>query len=103
MVNTKVALLLYSSDHKKAIELFIKFNNESNKDQCLDYYDPKRLDDNDVLEIIVQIGLENVNELHNMNIQMRNEYICKLKLIEGISIRQLSRIIGISKSVIDRI
>ena len=42
------------------------------------------------------------SELQQLHRDKRNEIIRKLKLIEGVTIGQLSRITGISKSVIDR-
>ncbi len=45
----------------------------------------------------------NASEIRQLEKGKRNELIRKLNSIEGVTIRQLSRITGISKSVINRI
>ena len=102
-VDTGFVLQILSTDMKKAIDSLIKYTNEQNKDKCLDNDEKIRLSDNEVKKYFTELGIENTNELQHMEISMRNEMIRKLKLVEGTTIRQLSRLTGISKSVINRI
>ena len=103
IVDTGFVLQILSTDMKKAIDSLIKYTNEQNKDKCLDNDEKIRLSDNEVKKYFTELGIENTNELQHMEISMRNEMIRKLELVEGTTIRQLSRLTGISKSVINRI
>ncbi|WP_352418300.1 transposase [Proteiniborus sp.] len=94
---------LFSMDKKKATDLFIKFMNENNKDKCLDDEEKVRLSDNEVMDYINRLGIVNISILEQLDRDRRDEVIKILKKIEGVTIRQLSRITGISKSVIDRV
>ncbi|MDY3927837.1 MAG: transposase [Clostridia bacterium] len=83
---------------------FIKFNNEQNDDVCLDIEEQKfRLSDNDAKEVIKKLsGCNNMSELQLLEIAQRDEYIKELRK-HGLSIRQISRLTGISKGVIEKI
>jgi len=95
---------MLAGERKKAIEQFAKFMNESNKDQCLDYglNSHPRLLDSEVKQYLLINGINNISQLQQMEIDQRDEIIRAVKLMDGVTIRQLSRITGISKSVIDR-
>lgn len=102
ITDTGFALQIFSTNREKAIVIFIGYTNKQNEDKCLDYNEKKRLSDNEVREFIAKLGFQSGSELQHLERDERNEIIRKLKSIEGVAIRQLSRIIGISKSVIDR-
>ena len=102
IINTDFVLEIFSGNREKAINLFIEHSNEQNEDKCLDYDEKMRLTDNDVKEQFRKLGIENISELQRLEKSKRNAVIKELKSIEGVTIRQLSRITGISKSVIDR-
>ena len=96
-------LQIFSINREKAIVLFNEHTNEQNDDKCMDYDEKIRISDNEVREYIAKLGPQSTSELQQLDREKRNEIIRKLKAIECITIRQLSRITGISKSVIDRI
>lgn len=81
---------------------FQEFMKESNEDAYLEWKDIKKLTDDNLLQKIHELGIHNINKIQGYNIKERNELLRQLKAIEGVSIRQLSRITGISKSVISR-
>ncbi len=85
-------------------ESFIEFNNEANNDICLDIDEQKfRLSDNDAREIIRKVSkCENATEFQALEQNARDKYICKLKS-KGLSYRQISRLTGISKGIIEKI
>ena len=62
-----------------------------------------RLSDNEVMDYINRLGIVNISILQQLDRDRRDKIIKILKKIEGVTIRQLSRITGISKSVIDRV
>lgn len=103
IVDTGFVLQIFSTDRKKAVSSFIVYSNEQNEDKCLDYDEKNRITDNDIRKYFEKLGIENISELQQMEISKRNAIINEIKAIEGVTIRQLSRITGISKSVIDRI
>jgi putative transposase len=100
-VNT--ALEMFSSDRIKAVEQFQKYMNEPNEDKCLEYEEKRKITDNEVKIYLTELGVSNISDLQQSEKNKRNEIIKSMKSIEGITIRQLSRRTGISKSVIDRI
>jgi len=103
IVDTNFVLQILSTNREKAINSFIEHTNEQNEDKCLDYDEKIRLSDNELKEYFVKFGPKSISELQKMERNARNEIIRELKSTEGVTIRQLSRITGISKSVIDRI
>ena len=102
ITDTGLGLSLFSDDTEKARELFVNHHTEANEDKCLDYDDFIRLTDDEARREIVKRGIRNLNALQHLEKSNRDYILRKLKDINGVSIRQLSRITGISKSVIDR-
>lgn len=101
-IDTEFGLSLFSSDFGKALDLFVEFHNEENDDKCLDYEDFIRLSDSEAMEKIFKLGVENISKLQQLDKKDRDAVLRRLKTVNGVSIRQLARITGISKSVIDR-
>ncbi len=85
-------------------EYFIEFHNEINEDRCLDI-DIKsyRLNDSDAKKIIEKITrCKTLTEFQSLSTEKRDRYIKTIK-DKGISIRQINRLTGISKSIIEKI
>lgn len=106
-INTEIidkdfAFELFSNDRSAALDLFKKFMNESNLDKCLDCDERKRLLDSEITMYLLQHGVNSPSILQQMEKSQRDELIRTIKLIDGVTVRQLSRVTGISKSVIDR-
>lgn len=81
---------------------FICYSNEENKDRCLEYSENIKIDDNEAREIIKKIiDVKNINEIQSFEKAKRDNIIKNLKLIDGLSIRQLARITGITKRIIE--
>lgn len=93
---------ILSTDRVKARELFKEYSGKENEDQCLEIRKAGRVSDEDVIIHLNRLGIQTVTQLQRLDKTKRNEVIKTLKKIEGISIRQISRITGISKSVISR-
>lgn len=90
-------------DVYNGISQFEQFMNANDDDIFLDYNVSKRLSDDELCHKIQQLGICNINELQHFHKKERDEMLKKLKAIDGASIRQLSRVTGISKSVIGRV
>jgi len=98
--DTKFALKLFSEDYQEALELWEKFNHAKNNDQCLEYDDGKRLNDTEATELIQSVvGVKIPSEIQSYEKKNRTLVIRKLK-DTGLSIRQISRLTGISFGVI---
>ena len=100
IINTEEALKRFTSERSPAKELFLSFMNQSNNDQCLEHTTPIKISDNEIRSYLKKLGVANSSTLQRMETTKRNEIIAKLKRLEGVSLRQLSRVTGISKSLI---
>ncbi|MCM3588875.1 transposase [Mesobacillus maritimus] len=102
LVDIDKALDLFSADRRKAIQMFIAYMQQANEDQCLDNQTQIRLQDSQVNEYLHSLGVHNSSDLQQMTKVERDLILVRLKKLRGTSVRQISRITGISKSVIDR-
>jgi hypothetical protein len=103
VIDKDFVLEMFSSDKKKAIEMFIKFNCQKNNDTCLEDDEKVRVSDIELRDKFEQLGILNISDFRQLEMNKRNDILKNLKSIEGVTIRQLSRMTGISKSVINRI
>ncbi len=103
VTDTGFVLQLYSDNSKKAVDLLITHTNEQNDEKCLEYEDKTRLSDAEVREYFIKLGLQNSSDIQKMRRDERNNAIRQVKAVKGVTIRQISRITGISKSVIARV
>lgn len=97
LVDTDLALDMMN---RKQLE---EFHSEGSKDACLDIKErPYRLTDERAKEIVMQVSkCKNVSEFQLLGIQARNSCIRKLRQ-EGLSIRQINRMTGVSKGTVER-
>ena len=79
---------------------FVRFCHEVTRDVYLDYEVPVRISDKQARSTIEDIsGCKNVSEFQALALETRNKAIRDLRE-EGLSIRQISRLTGISKTVV---
>lgn len=96
-------LNIFSKDREKAILLFKEFNSEENKDKCLEHDQYIRLKDPEAVDFIKRIsGVQSALEIQGLEKEKRNDIIRKCKE-NGLSIRQIERLTGVSFGVIRRI
>jgi putative transposase len=101
--DVKFGLSLFSENDKKAKELFEKFNDNKNDDQCLEYEEKNRIDDREATKIIMEeAGAENARQIQNYEKERRDKVIKRLKN-KGLSIRQIERLTGVSFGIIRKI
>ena len=96
-------LTMISNNKEESIKLFIDYTNVQNNDKCMDYEVKVRLLDDDILKQFADYGIVNASELQQLDRARRNQIIIGLKANKGITIRQLARVTGLSKSLIDKI
>ncbi len=82
-------------------EEFIRFNNENNSDVCLDIEENNfRLTDEEAKIIIQKVSrCKSVADFQNLSIDKRDKYLKSLRE-KGLSIRQISRLTGVSFNVV---
>ncbi|AJQ26190.1 transposase [Pelosinus fermentans] len=102
IINIDFALDMFSEDRKKAAALFKDHTKEKNSDACLDYEERLCVSDKEVVEYMKELGIVTISELQRLKREQRDDVIRKMKERKGVTIRQLARVTGISKSVIDR-
>ena len=83
------------------LQEFVEFHQQQNDDQCMEVDDKKRLTDEDARALILKITkCRNAAEFQQLEKAERNECIRKLH-DKGISIRQISRLTGLSKRIVE--
>ena len=84
-------------------EQFIEFNNQENEDKCLDNDITFRLTDSEASQVVAKISkCKSSAEFQGLDAKIRDGYIKKLKE-NGLSIRQISRLTGVSKGIVERL
>lgn len=97
LTDTEFTLKIISKDY------FVEFCNEINNDECLDMVETNHINDNNAKQIIFKISkCKNASEFQTLDVTKRNFYIIKLKS-NGLSIRQIERLTGISRGIVQNI
>ena len=95
LVETSFALTLISMDQ------FIAYHQEDNEDKCLEIEQQFRLTDNEARIIILKVArCQSLSEFQMLDAPKRNSCIQKLHK-QGLSIRQISRLTGVSKKIVE--
>lgn len=82
---------------------FVEFNNMPNDDMCLDNNEIVRYSDKEAWEIISKISsCNNASEFQKLDKKTRDNIIKRLRRVP-LSIRQISRLTGVSKGIIEGI
>lgn len=102
IVDVHFPLQLFSPNRKIAIAKFKDYMNKPNEDECLDNIIKIRVSDDEIRKYLCDLGITNISTLQHMKKDVRDCILAELKGLKGISIRQLARVTGISKSVIQR-
>ena len=83
------------------LQEFIEFHRQQSDDQCMEMENRIRLTDEDARALILKIAkCRNAAEFQQLEKSVRNDCIQKLHN-KGMSIRQISRLTGISKRIIE--
>lgn len=83
---------------------FLDFSNQKNADACLEADIRPKASDEDIIKVLEPLlAGRSVSTLKEMNPRERKRSILLLKTIPGASTRQIARLTGLSKSVIDRV
>lgn len=104
LIDSEYILGMLSNDKEQARKRYIEFMNDTaENDKCLEYEEQIALRDEEVRALIKKSA--NVNtavEIQAMQKSQRDVLLREIKKIQGISTRQIARLIGISQSVVAR-
>ncbi|QGU00830.1 Mobile element protein [Candidatus Syntrophocurvum alkaliphilum] len=101
LLDDQLILGLFAHNQTVARDEFKDFNEIKNDDQCLDDKYIKKLTDEEALQEInkLQLGLD-LEAIKKLPKTKRNVIISQIKTIEGLTQRQIARILNISENVI---
>jgi len=97
IIDTEFIFELFAS--KDDFEIYM---NETNEDICLDYKEKHRITDEEIIKLIEKKYGIKKGLFHLLEKQKKNMILKKLKEKEGITIRQLARVTGASKYMVER-
>ncbi len=95
LVETGFALSMLSKDE------FLEYHRQENEDKCLEIEYPYRLTDNEAMALILKLAkCKSIGEFQLLDTPKRNTCIQRLHN-NGVSIRQISRLTGLSKKIVE--
>jgi len=100
-VDKDFILMLFNEDRNKAVTDFKAFNEIITDERCLDISEKKRISDEKAIQLIKKkFSVQSSKEVQGLDSEQRKKCIVFL-LNKGLSVRQISRITGISRYFID--
>jgi Transposase and inactivated derivatives len=101
LTKTGLILGLFHNGKQNPQEIFGAFMEENDDIQCLDYVERKRITDREAEKIFTGIMKEqSILMLKGMPKKERDDVLRRLKNIEGVTIRQVSRLTGIGQTAV---
>ena len=102
MIDCEFILALFATEKQTAKKEFEKYMNETNEDVCLDYQEKHRIADEEIVKLIEDTYGVKKGFFHLLGRKEKDLILKELKAINGITIRQLVRVTGISKSMVEK-
>jgi putative transposase len=103
LITIDKGLSLFNENRLIAMKQFTAYMAEESEERCMDDQPKIKVSDSQVLDYLRLRGVMEKNKFHQMEKEERDAILASLKEIKGVSIRQISRVTGISKSVIERV
>ena len=109
IINPKMLLLLFDEKEDEAIKKFIKYHNIQSSSELYDlieYEMREKITDEQVSKYICELfnlEYEEIRQILNNNIEKRKEILIRCKKIKGVTNRQIARIFGINRKIVDRV
>jgi REP element-mobilizing transposase RayT len=99
IVDSEFALKLFSKIPEEAVKRFEKYSREESVDSCLEIKENRVIMSDDKLREIVnrQLGIEAIKVCSETR-ERQDSIVRKLKEIDGVNIRQIARITGLSQT-----
>lgn len=107
LTDTKEILEMFSLDNNDAKAQFILFNQENykfkNSEELLEYEMKNNLTDDEIIYFVKEyLKIENIQKIQHYSSNFRDEIICKISKIKGVTQKQISRILGLNIRIIQR-
>jgi putative transposase len=107
ITDTEEVFNMFLSSKEQSKEKFLEFNQQIFKfhksADLLEYEMKSKLTDEEVIYFIKEeLGIYNIQEIQRCDKDRRNEIIRKIKKIEGITQKQISRILGLNIKLVRR-
>lgn len=102
IIDSRFILELFAKETQTARKEFEKYMNEYNEDVCLDYEERHRLSDDEIIKLIEEKYGIKKDHIHLMGRQEMDRILKDLKAINGVTIRQLARVTGVSKYMVEK-
>jgi putative transposase len=101
LLDSELILGMYSMDNKTAVRKFMEYNESDNEDQCLEDNERKRWTDEEARAEIQNLITDcKLTEIKGLPKERRDKILKDIKGIEGISQRQVARIVGVSQTLV---
>ncbi len=101
--DTDFALDIFDINRERAVRSFIEYMNEANDDKCLDMPEKRQLTDEVARKIIKDhCHIDHAFDLQKFDVNKRNQYLKELREGFDLSIRQIERLTGIGRGIIQR-
>jgi len=104
MTDSDFVIDIFNKDKNKGLEILLGYVNTENDDKCMEIGDRQSIRDDDARKIIKDhCKVEQGIELQKLDIDERDTYLRDLKKEYGLSIRQIARLTGISRGIVERV
>jgi len=101
--NVDFVLNMFSTNRKAAIDMFVDFINVPNSAVCLDIDDKHRITDEEARVVIKDLCMiHNSIDMQTIEKSLRNSYLIELKEKYKLPIRQIERLTGINRGIIQK-
>ena len=101
IVDPQLLLEIIADPQEKSIKEYKDYMNQMGHEECLEIEQITKLTDKEGLEVMKQqLSIQSVAEIKKMAKQKRDEFLRELKAVEGLSIRQIARITGLTVNVV---
>lgn len=102
LIDQDFVLKIFDNDREKALKEFVKFNHQKTELKCMDIEEAKRITDQEAINIIKRIcKINETDEVQKFDKKSRDKFLRQLKR-KGLSVRQLERLTGINRGVIQK-
>ncbi len=103
LTDADFVLNMFGTDRQEAINSFIKFNSTPSDDSCLEVKSKNRVTDEKAREIIKKVcKIKDATQLRQFDASKRNLLLRELKQIHHLTIRQIQRLTGINRGIIQK-
>jgi len=102
LIDKDFVLNIFGSNRERALNEFVNFNNQNTEEKCMDIEEIQRITDQDALKIIKQVcSIKRADEILGFDKKNRDHFLRKLRN-EGLSVRQLERLTGVNRGIIQK-